>query len=53
MRAAICNHYECHGLKMARELGQGSHPALFIVARHDNAIVRGEFVNGSGVRPDR
>jgi hypothetical protein len=53
MRAAICNRYECRGLKMARELGQGSHPALFIVARHDNAIVRGEFVNGPGVRPDR
>ena len=52
MRAAICNHYECRGLKMARELGHGSHPALFIVARHDNAIVRGEFVNGSSVRPD-
>ncbi len=51
MRAAICNHYECRGLKTARELGQGSHPALFIVARHDNAIIRGEFVNGSGVLP--
>jgi len=48
MRAAICNRYECRGLKTARELGQGPHPALFIVARHDNAIVRGEFVDGSG-----
>jgi hypothetical protein len=47
MRAPICNHYECRGLKSARERAQGSHPALFIVARHDNAIVRGEFVDGT------
>jgi hypothetical protein len=46
MRAPICNRYECRGLKTARELGQGSQPALFIVARHDNTIVRGEFVDG-------
>ena len=47
MRAAICNLYECRGLKMARELGRGSHPALFVVVRQDNVIVRGEFVDES------
>jgi hypothetical protein len=47
MRAPICNLYECRGLKMARELGNGSHPALFVVVRHDNVIVRGEFVDES------
>lgn len=47
MRAPICNLYECRGLKMARELDRGSHPALFVVVRHDNVIVRGEFVNES------
>ena len=51
MRASICNHYECRGLKLARELDQGPQPALFVVARHDNAIIRGEFVNPSGVPP--
>jgi hypothetical protein len=50
MRAPICNHYECRGLKMARERGGGSHPAFFVVARHDNVIVRGEFVDESGIR---
>jgi hypothetical protein len=32
---------------MARELDRGAHPALFVVVRHDNVIVRGEFVNES------
>ena len=50
MRASICNHYECRGLKTARERGGGSHPAFFVVVRHDNVIIRGEFVDDSGVR---
>jgi len=45
-RAAICNLYECRGLRTARDAGP--HAAIFIVARHDNAIVRGEFVDESG-----
>lgn len=50
MRAPICNLYECRGLKMARERDHGSHPALFVVVRHDNVIVRGEFVDESRER---
>jgi hypothetical protein len=44
MRADICNAYECRGLKQAREHAAAGARALFIVARHDNTIVRGEFV---------
>lgn len=50
LRARICNQYECRGLKLAREEGRREHDPLFIVVRHDNTIVRGEFVEPSRTR---
>lgn len=50
LRASLCNRFECRGLKRAREQSHGSPTPLFIVARDGNAIVRGEFVDESGVR---
>jgi hypothetical protein len=50
LRATLCNLYECRGLKLARERQVGPQDPLFIVARHDNQIVRGEFIDASGVR---
>jgi hypothetical protein len=51
MRAPICNEYECRGLRDARaSRSTEGHRRLFVVARHDNRIVRGTFVDAAGAR---
>ena len=51
MRAAICNDYECKGLKEARRtLYAKDELRVFVVVRHDNRIQRSAFIEGSVIR---
>jgi hypothetical protein len=53
MRAQICNEYECRGLRDARASpSTEGRRRLFVVARHDNRIVRGTFVDAAGTRAE-
>jgi len=54
MRADICNSYECHGLKDARQASATSALATAcVVVRHDNHIVSCAFIDASGIRNGR
>ncbi len=51
LRAHICNAYRCSGLKQAeRRAGSNETTRVYVVARKDNTIMRGAFVEPDNIR---
>jgi hypothetical protein len=51
LRADMCNHYRCSGLKKAEErIVRDGALRVYVVVREDNRIRRSAFVDGSTIR---